>query len=110
MTKPNSIAKTTHVLLSGGPQDNFTPTLNEDETLLVIPFDQPAHADRIPNRIANILDEYNLEPPAAALDFLEAAIAAYSADVRVSRKKTYDNWTRDLKLHLSVREPALWQG
>ncbi len=106
----DSTVKTTHILLSGGPQDTFTPTVSEGEALLVVPFHEPDHPDRIPNRITEILDEYSLIPSPAALDLLEAAIAAYSADVRVSRKKAFDGWTRDLKLYLSLREASMWEG
>jgi 7-cyano-7-deazaguanine synthase in queuosine biosynthesis len=43
-------------------------------------------------------------------DFLLIAISVFCADKRIPRKKTIDNWTRRIKLHIPVLEIDKWNA
>ncbi len=47
-------------------------------------------------------------------DLLEIAAYVYASDRMITRGKTvqleYDNWSRDLTLHIPVRDPEFWKG
>ncbi len=94
---------TWNVVCLAGPADRFSPeTATGDETLIV-PLDAPGHPYSLKTTVPDVLVKHGIEPSTAARDLLNAAVAAYTADVRVPRKPTFDGWTRDLVLHLPVR-------
>ncbi len=43
-----------------------------------------------------------------AMDLFALAVSVYVADLRVPRQSAYDQWTRDLHLHLRVSSPDQW--
>lgn len=103
---------TWHILCIAGKKDRFTPALSDGEHLINVPFGVPTHPETVSSNIADRLAEFGLSPKEAAFDFLNAATAAYVADLRVPRERafgSYDNWTRQFVLHLPVRNLALWE-
>jgi hypothetical protein len=91
-----------------GPDDHFTPEVTPEDTTLFVPFGVPGHDDAIQDSIPDTLAAYGLSPSDAALELLTIAISAYTADVRVPRATSYDNWTRDLILHIAVSDVNNW--
>jgi len=99
---------TWHVVCLAGADDNFKPRLKKGDDLLVVPFGIPGHPDSVQSSLPRVLAKYSLALSAAPHDLLNAAIAAYTADVRVPRSTAFESWTRDIQLYLSVRNPRLW--
>lgn len=99
---------TYHVVCLAGAEDDYSPSINENDQVLKVPFNIPGHPDSFQTDIYDIFAEYGLMPSPAAHDLLEAIIASYTADVRTSRAKTFDGWTRDIALHLAVGDPESW--
>lgn len=99
---------TTHIICVAGPYDTFMPSIPPGDDQITVPFDIVGHPHTIQNTISEIFGVYNLKPTRSGNDFLRAAIAAYTADVRVARHTTFDRWTRDLVLHLPVYDVADW--
>jgi hypothetical protein len=91
-----------------GEGDKFTPRVKDGDRVLLAPFEIPDHADSLQTSVPDVLARHELTLPPPAHDFLNMAVAAYTADVRVPRKGAFDGWTRDIKLHLAVREPDGW--
>lgn len=96
-----------HIVALAGPKDDIPRTFTDAETILV-PFDVPGDPNRIEDSTADVLAAHALQPPPLAGDLLRLAIAAYVADMRVSRAAAFDGWTRDLVLHLFVSDVERW--
>ena len=99
---------TWHIITLAGPEDNYTPALKTDDQQLVVPFNIPGHPASLQTRVHDVLTEYDLSPTLSAQDLLNAAMAAYTADVRVAREEAFDEWTRDFELHLAVQDMGGW--
>ena len=99
---------TWHIVTLAGAKDTYTPTLKIGDQRLVVPFNVPGHPDSFQTSVPDVLAEFNLTPASPAQDLLNAAIAAYTADVRVARAETFDGWTRDFELHLVVQDETGW--
>jgi hypothetical protein len=99
---------TWHIVTLAGPEDNYTPALKTDYQKLVVPFNVPGHPDSLQTRVQDVVAEYDLSPSLSAQDLLNAAMAAYTADVRVAREESFDGWTRDFELHLAVQDLGGW--
>lgn len=101
---------TWHVVCRAGPDDQFALQLVSGDHLVEVPFDNPDHPHAFQSTIPKLLADYHLQPSAAAMDLLRAAIGAYVADVRVPRKTAFDRWTRDICLHVPVQAIDDWEG
>ena len=99
-----------HVVCLAGPDDRFFPDLSPTDETLVVPLDTPGHPYSLRTTVPDVLAKHGLVPSTAAHDLLNAAIAAYAADVRIPRRDTFDGWTRDLVLHLPVRGTGWSEG
>lgn len=99
-----------HIICLAGPDDQFAPDLTPADETLVVPFDVPGHPYSLRTTVPDVLAEHSITPSDAAYDLLNAAIAAYTADVRVPRRIAFDGWTRDLVLHLPVRSAGWSEG
>ncbi len=99
---------TYHVICLAGADDDYIPHVNENDQILLVPFNIPGHTDSFQTNIYDIFANYGLDPSVIAHDLLNTIITAYTADVRISRADTFDGWTRDIVLHLAVSEPELW--
>jgi hypothetical protein len=100
---------TWHIVCLAGPTDRYAPSTTIGDAMLVVPFDVPGHPDTLHSAVPDVFATHGIVPTAATADLLLAAIAAYTADVRIQRRDSYDGWTRDLVLHLAVRQPARWE-
>jgi hypothetical protein len=99
---------TWHIVCLAGVADKFVPKLKQGDQVLLVPFDIAGHGDSLQTSVPEVLAKHAITLPPSAQDFLNAAIAAYTADVRVPRKGSFDDWTRDLALHLVVRNMDGW--
>jgi hypothetical protein len=99
---------TWHIVSLVGPDDHFAPATAPEDTTLYVPFGVPGHPDAVQDSITETLSAYDVTPTDAAFELLTIAISAYTADVRVPRAQAYDNWTRDMVLHISVSDVARW--
>jgi hypothetical protein len=99
---------TWHIVTLAGPEDNYTPVLKSDDQQLVVPFNVAGHPDSLQARVQDVLAEYDLSPTLSAQDLMNAAMAAYTADVRVAREDAFDGWTRDFEMHLAVQDERGW--
>jgi 7-cyano-7-deazaguanine synthase in queuosine biosynthesis len=99
---------TWHIITLSGPEDTYRPQIAPNDRTLLVPMGIPDHPDRVQNTAAEVFAEYGIAPSTAAGDLLAAATAAYTGDLRVPRHDTFDNWTRDLVLHLGVCKPDGW--
>jgi 7-cyano-7-deazaguanine synthase in queuosine biosynthesis len=99
---------TWHVVSLAGGSDKFKPKLKSGDELLTVPFEIPGHQDTVQSSVIEVLANHSaaLSPPAH--DLLNAAVAAYTADVRIPRGGAFENWTRDIQLYLSVRQLGPW--
>lgn len=99
-----------HIVCLAGPDDRFSPDLSPTDETLVVPLDIPGHPYSLRTTVPDVLATHGLVPSAAAHDLLNAAVAAYAADVRIPRRDAFDGWTRDLVLHLPVRGAGWSEG
>jgi 7-cyano-7-deazaguanine synthase in queuosine biosynthesis len=99
---------TWNVVTLAGQSDKFKFKVRGQDESLIVPFDIPDHPDIVQSSVIDVLAKHSLLLQPAAHDLLNAAVAAYTADVRVPRKGAYENWTRDIRLFLPVRELPLW--
>ena len=57
------------------------------------------------------LKDLELKPPQTALDLYRISAAAYCADLRLPRRQDgYDDWTRQIVLHVPVADVSLWSS
>lgn len=98
-----------HVICLAGPTDTFAPVIPTDDLSLLVPINVSDHEANVSSSVPDVLAQYGLAPPPGSRDLMNAAIAAYTADVRVPRGTAYDSWTRDIVLYLPVEEVRGWQ-
>lgn len=99
-----------HIVCLAGPDDPFAPDLTPTDETLLVPLDAPEHPYSLRTTVPDVLARHGIVPSDAAYDLLNAAVAAYTADVRVPRRTAFDGWTRDLVLHLPVLSAGWSQG
>lgn len=101
---------TAHIVCLAGPADDYKPKLTNTDQLIIVPIDIPDHPDALQTSVADVTAKFDLSPSQSVLDLLNAAVAAYTGDVRVSREEAFDGWTRDFVLHLAVANVELWKA
>jgi len=79
------------------------------DRLLRVPFNVPGDPDRLQSSIVDELAQFELVLAPSAEDFLNFAIAAYTADIRIPRHSAFDSWTRDIELQIFVYDLNTWQ-
>jgi hypothetical protein len=99
-----------HIICLAGPNDPFAPDLTPTDETLLVPLDAPEHPYSLRTTVPDVLAGHGILPSDSAYDLLNAAVAAYTADVRVPRRTAFDGWTRDLVLHLPVLSAGWSQG
>lgn len=90
--------------------DKYTPEMRDGDQSLTISFQQQHHYFTYVPSIIETFDAYGLIPTSEAIEFLNAAIGAYIADIRIPRGDNADGWTRDMVLHLAVSDPQRWES
>ena len=76
---------------------------------LEVRIDTADHAEFRAGTVYQDLRQYQFQLSPLVLDLMNAAMAAYTADVRVPRNQAYDQWTRNIHLHLSVSDVKRWE-
>lgn len=100
-----------YVTVRAGNADNFTKgSLLSGEREIIVPLDQTTSKQLIRNNLWQILDSARLSPSDRCVDLLRAAIAVYSADLRIERRNAFDGWTREIILNLPVSDLSLWSA
>ncbi|MEA2238194.1 MAG: hypothetical protein QOC81_2918 [Thermoanaerobaculia bacterium] len=97
------------IVTIAGQQDTYEVPQGAKDNILRVPFNVPGDPDRLQSSIAEQFARFALSMTPATEDLLNFAIAAYTADVRVSRHDGFDSWTRDFELHLFVHDVAAWE-
>ena len=110
-----------HVVLRVGRGDEYTPKGASKDTLFFVLHGGGNHSESeitekhlwSSERNAGEVGLYDLElkPPQTALDLYRISAAAYCADLRLPRRRNgYDDWTRQIVLHVPVAEVRLWSS
>lgn len=100
-----------HVVLRIGRKDRYTPSVDRGSRL-VLTLDGEGEEPKTDIRHKHLwsgLHNLGLEPPQAAIDLYRLAVAVYCADFRIPRRDGYDQWTRQIVLHVPVAEPLAWE-
>ena len=108
-----------HVVLRVGRGDQYTPNGAPNDTLFFSHHGTGSHADskigerHLWSRVRSArevgLNDLDLKPPQTALDLYRISVAAYCADLRLLRRHDgYDDWTRQIVLHVPVADLTLW--
>ena len=83
---------TCHIVCLAGPEDEFSPTLGSGDEIISVPFEFAEHPDNFQNSAPDVFARHGIVPSVAASDLLNAAVAAYIADVRAPRSSAFDGW------------------
>ena len=108
-----------HVVLHVGSDDDYAPASAPENTLFFRLTGrgrdpeceiQEGHLYRHPGNDREVgLSDLGLRAPQTALDLYRISAAAYVADLRLSRRRIgYDQWTREIVLHVPVADVGLW--
>lgn len=98
------------IITIAGPNDTYEVPLGPEERLLRVPFNVQDDPDHLQSSIAEEFARFGLAFTPATEDILNFAIAAYTADIRVSRREAFDSWTRSFELHLFVNCVEAWEA
>jgi hypothetical protein len=101
---------TNHVVVRIGKEDLFVPETSDGELVLNVPFGVSDDPDQVSLSLVDDFAAWSISPSLEALDLLCATIGAYTADTRISRKSTYDGWTRDIILYIPVQNIQAWES
>ena len=110
-----------HVVLRVGCGDDHTPKGAPKNTLFFALHGDGIHPEsemkekHLWSRVRSArevgLDDLELKPPQTALDLYRISAAAYCADLRLPRRRNgYDDWTRQIVLHVPVADVRLWSS
>lgn len=110
-----------HVVLRVGRGDEYTPNGAPNDTLFFSLHGTGSDAEskigerHLWSRVRSArevgLNDLDLKPPQTALDLYRISVAAYCADLRVLRRRDgYDDWTRQIVLHVPVADLTLWSS
>jgi 7-cyano-7-deazaguanine synthase in queuosine biosynthesis len=98
-----------HMSCQIGNDDKYTPVTSNKDQLGHIIFDTAPAQATVSTNTWEILDRNGLTPTPLATDFYRVTVAAYTADQRINRSKHgFDQWSRDIVLHLPVTDLELW--
>ena len=98
-----------HVYMQIGDNDRHTPNGSLDSSRRLL-FRAITSEDRIGSDVITQLHKFPNQVPVTVLDLVDAATSAYATDLCISRTTAFDDWTRDLTLHLALRDPAPWRA
>jgi hypothetical protein len=99
---------TWHIVTQIGPEDVFHPDLPASEPRLVVGIDKPGAPTLVTNDLFRNVQRDGYQVPTTAVDLLNVALAVYTADLRVWRGYTEDQWTRSFALYVPVTDPSAW--
>jgi hypothetical protein len=101
-----------HIVIRAGARDGYVPAVDPAEA--VVPFSVESisaepHVEMDAD-VWELLDFFTLTAPQPAVELFRAAAAVYAADLRIPRTRGYDDWTREMVLHVPVENVAVWEG
>ena len=100
-----------HVITRFGEADTFEPAVGEKEPRIHVELRRPADlSSRRPDALVTIAKNAGAAPDDRAIDLLSIAEAAFAADLRIARDLEEDRWTRSIRLHVPVADPAQWSA
>ncbi len=100
-----------HMIVSLGSSDQFAPSLGPSDPRVIIAIDHPTSPWYVGNDIERVIaGALKSDLNSVVGDLVRLAVAVYSADQRVPRKRTDDRWTREMMLYMPVSDLALWNG
>ena len=99
-----------HIIARIGPKDAFAPILTPADPRIEVAIDQPGNNNQVVHHLLEDLYKCGLTPSTEALDLLNLAVAAYTADLRVPRTFSDDRWRREFCVYLPVRSPDKWNA
>jgi 7-cyano-7-deazaguanine synthase in queuosine biosynthesis len=99
-----------HIITRIGPKDAFVPKLTAEDPRIEVAIDQPGNNNQVVHHLLDELYKRALIPSIGALDLLNLAVAAYTADLRVPRTFAEDRWQREFCLYLPVRNLDGWNA
>ncbi len=110
-----------HVVLRVGSADQYAPKRAPKDTLFFALHGGGSHPEceikekhlwsrkRSAREVG--LHDLEVQPPQTALDLYRISAAAYCADLRLLRRRDgYDDWTRQIVLHVPVADVRLWSS
>ena len=101
-----------HIVLRAGARDGYAPEVGPGEA--VVPFSVESISTepyaQMDAEVWELLDFFTLTASQPAVELFRAAAAVYAADLRISRERGYDDWTREFVLHIPVSDAAAWEG
>jgi len=92
-----------------GNDDNFSPPKEKGREQIIVQLYKNLGEYSIQENIADIVKRFHLSQSKIARDFLNIAIAIYSADKMIKREEAYDGWTRYITLYVPVSNKQLWE-
>lgn len=92
-----------------GGADDFAPAIG-DSPRLSVRFDESLQSAQVNNDVLRLLLSKGLQINDTVFDLLQLAMVVYYADLRIDRIFAADRWTRQITVHLSVADVALWEG
>lgn len=99
-----------HVVYHYGADDNYCPVVTADERCLHVSLDRHPKLKSLSNNIEHELAAKKLFPSDMANDLLSAAVSVFTADTRIPRSFSDDDWTRQFVLHLPVADKKRWKA
>jgi hypothetical protein len=100
-----------HVIAQVGSDDSYYPELDPSEPRFVAAIDKPGSPYGVVNNLLGDVVKAGLRPSIPALELLNCALVAYTADLRVWRRYNPDDpWTRYIEMHFPVLEVEKWEG
>src|SRR5438552_10230817 len=97
-----------HIITRIGPKDAFVPELTAEDPRIEVAINQPGNSNQVVHHLFDELYKRALIPSIEALDLLNLAVAAYTADLRVPRTFAEDRWQREFCLYLPVTNLDGW--
>ena len=92
-----------------GNDDNFSPPKEKGREQIIVQLYKDSGTNIIQENIDDIVSRYHLSCSEVAKDFLNIAIAIYSADKMIKREEAYDGWTRYITLYVPVSNKQIWE-
>lgn len=96
------------VVVIAGPDDKFLENFANYDQVLQVPFGIPDHDETVRSTVYSVLHNHKMTCEGAVEEFLQFAIAAYTADTRISRNDAFDSWTRQIDLWFPVNDAKKW--
>lgn len=89
--------------------DGYQPSLGANELRFVASIDKPGDNHNVTHGLLAGVFKAGLHPCKTAIDLLNVAAIAYTADLRIWRGyNPEDPWPREISIHVPVTDVALW--